>query len=314
MLDMNEKNPRIAVLIPCYNEEISIRSVIDGFKLELPDSDIYVYDNNSKDSTIAVARSAGAEVFSVYLQGKGNVIRRMFADVDADVYVLVDGDATYDPKSVRGMIDKLLVDRLDMVVGTRRHEQKEAYRFGHTWGNKLLTNCVKRIFGGTFTDMLSGYRVFSKRYVKSFPAMAVGFETETELTVHALELRMPYAEIETPYGSRMDGSESKLNTYRDGVLILRTIIKLYAFERPFLFYGILSLIFCIAGILLAVPVLEEFINTGLVPRFPTAILSTGLMIFSAISFVTGLILESVTTGRREFKRLFYLANALYEKV
>lgn len=260
-----------------------------------------------------MSKSAGAKVFSVYLQGKGNVIRRMFADIDADVYILVDGDATYDPKSARGMIEKLLEEQLDMVVGTRRHEEKEAYRFGHTWGNKLLTNCVKRIFGGNFTDMLSGYRVFSKRYVKSFPAMAVGFETETELTVHALELRMPYAEVETPYGSRMDGSESKLNTYRDGVVILRTIVKLYAFERPFLFYGILSFLFCVAGVLLAIPVLEDFVKTGLVPRFPTAILSTGLMIFSAISFVTGLILESVTTGRREFKRLFYLANALYKK-
>jgi len=313
MPDKDGKDPKIAVLIPCYNEEVSIRSVIDGFNSELPGSEIYVYDNNSKDNTIAVSKSAGAKVFSVYLQGKGNVIRRMFADIDADVYILVDGDATYDPKSARGMIEKLLEEQLDMVVGTRRHEEKEAYRFGHTWGNKLLTNCVKRIFGGNFTDMLSGYRVFSKRYVKSFPAMAVGFETETELTVHALELRMPYAEVETPYGSRMDGSESKLNTYRDGVVILRTIVKLYAFERPFLFYGILSFLFCVAGVLLAIPVLEDFVKTGLVPRFPTAILSTGLMIFSAISFVTGLILESVTTGRREFKRLFYLANALYKK-
>ncbi len=300
---------KVAVIIPCYNEAISISKVIEDFRLALPAAAICVFDNNSTDGTADVAKAAGAEVLTVRQKGKGNVVRRMFADVAADVYVMVDGDATYDAASCPKLIDKLIAERLDMVVGIRVHEFKEAYRAGHTLGNKVLTGCVKSIFGGEFTDMLSGYRVFSKRYAKSFPAMAKGFETETELTVHALELRMPYGEMETPYYARMDGSDSKLSTYRDGARILRTIIKLYAGERPFFFYGILAILFAITGIIFSLPLIEEYIQTGLVPRLPTAVLSTGLLIFSAISFITGLILESVTTGRREFKRLFYLSIA-----
>ncbi len=231
----------------------------------------------------------------------------MFADITADIYVMVDGDATYDASCAPRMIEKLISEQLDMVVGVRKHEDKEAYRPGHTLGNKMLTGCVKSIFGGKFTDMLSGYRVFSKRYVKSFPAMAKGFETETELTVHALELRMPYDEFDTPYGARMEGSASKLNTYRDGIRIAKMIIKLYSSERPLIFYGLLAILFSISGILIAIPLASYYFETGLVPRLPTAILSTGLIILSAISFVTGLILESVTIGRREMKRLAYLS-------
>ncbi|WP_410016129.1 glycosyltransferase family 2 protein [Sodalis sp. C49] len=301
-----QKPIEVAILIPCFNEEISIGKVISDFNAILPSASIYVFDNNSSDQTVSLAKSHGVKVFSVLQRGKGNVVRRMFADVEADVYVLVDGDATYDASSCQKLIDKLLNERLDMVVGTREHTEKEAYRAGHTFGNKVLTGCVKSIFGGKFSDMLSGYRVFSRRYAKSFPAMAKGFETETELTVHALELRMPYCEIETPYSPRMEGSSSKLSTYKDGIRILKTIIKLYSSERPLFFYSLLALLFAVSGIILAIPLAQQFFETGLVPRLPTALLSTGLMILSAISFITGLILENVTTGRREMKRLAYL--------
>ncbi|HEY0210804.1 glycosyl transferase, partial [Acerihabitans sp.] len=239
--------------------------------------------------------------------GKGNVVRRMFADIEADIYVMVDGDATYDAASCPLLINKLMDEHLDMVVGARQHSEKEAYRPGHTLGNKVLTGCVQTIFGGDFTDMLSGYRVFSRRYVKSFPAMAKGFEIETELTVHALELRVPYAEVVTPYDSRMDGSSSKLSTYKDGMRILKTIIKLYSVERPFFFYGILALLLAISGVVFAIPLFHDYFETGLVPRFPTAILSTGLMILAAISFITGILLENVTLGHREMKMLAYLS-------
>jgi len=297
----------IAVVIPCYNEGVSISKVVQDFTFHLPSANIYVFDNNSSDDTVKNASDAGAVVYSVKNQGKGNVVRRMFADITADIYVMVDGDATYDASCAPRMIEKLISEQLDMVVGVRKHEDKEAYRPGHTLGNKMLTGCVKSIFGGKFTDMLSGYRVFSKRYVKSFPAMAKGFETETELTVHALELRMPYDEFDTPYGARMEGSASKLNTYRDGIRIAKMIIKLYSSERPLIFYGLLAILFSISGILIAIPLASYYFETGLVPRLPTAILSTGLIILSAISFVTGLILESVTIGRREMKRLAYLS-------
>jgi len=297
----------IAVVIPCYNEGVSIGKVVQDFTFHLPSAKIYVFDNNSSDDTVKNASDARAVVYSVKNQGKGNVVRRMFADITADIYVMVDGDATYDASCAPRMIEKLISEQLDMVVGVRKHEDKEAYRPGHTFGNKMLTGCVKSIFGGKFTDMLSGYRVFSKRYVKSFPAMAKGFETETELTVHALELRMPYDEFDTPYGARMEGSASKLNTYRDGIRIAKMIIKLYSSERPLIFYGLLAILFSISGILIAIPLASYYFETGLVPRLPTAILSTGLIILSAISFVTGLILESVTIGRREMKRLAYLS-------
>jgi len=305
MFNLNDYS--IAVVIPCYNEGVAISKVVEDFSYHLPTASIYVFDNNSSDDTIEKALTAGAHVYSVKNQGKGNVVRRMFADINADIYVMVDGDATYDASCAPNMIKKLLSEQLDMVVGVRKHEAAEAYRPGHTFGNKMLTGCVKSIFGGKFTDMLSGYRVFSKRYVKSFPAMAKGFETETELTVHALELRMPYDEYDTPYGARMEGSTSKLNTYRDGIRIAKMIVRLYSTERPFMFYGILAFLFCVTGFTLALPLATYYFETGLVPRLPTAMLSTGLIILSAISFVTGLILESVTVGRRELKRLAYLA-------
>lgn len=304
---IEQKDYDIAVIVPCYNEGVSICQVINDFRTHLPSASICVFDNNSSDDTAERAIEAGAKVFTVKEPGKGNVVRRMFADIIADIYIMVDGDATYDAASAPKMIEKLISERLDMVVGVRKHEDKEAYRLGHTFGNKMLTGCVKSIFGGKFSDMLSGYRVFSRRYVKSFPAMAKGFETETELTVHALELRMPYGEIDTPYGARMEGSESKLNTYRDGIRIAKMILRLYATERPLMFYGILALIFSVTGIVLAFPLTIYYFETGLVPRLPTAVLSTGLILLAAISFVTGLILESVTVGRRELKRLSYLS-------
>lgn len=298
---------QVAVLIPCYNEEVAITQVINDFRAVLPSSYIYVFDNNSTDQTVARALEAGAHVSHVPFRGKGNVVRRMFADIEADVFVLVDGDATYHAPSAIELIDKMIKDQLDMVVGVRQHEQKGTYRSGHEFGNKLLTGCVTSIFGGTFTDMLSGYRVFSRRYVKSFPALAQGFETETELTVHALELRMPYGEITTPYGVRPEGSVSKLSTYKDGVRILKTIVKLYATERPLIFYSSIASLCAIVSVALAIPLAITYFKTGLVPRIPTAILSTGLLLCGVTSFVAGLILEATTLSRREFKRLSYLA-------
>ena len=257
-----------------------------------------------------IAREAGAKVVAVPFRGKGNVVRRMFADVDADLYVMVDGDATYDASAVRRLVDKLLDDHLDMVVGCREAEVSvagEAYRRGHQWGNRMLTQSVVSIFGGNFTDMLSGYRVFSRRYAKSFPALSHGFETETELTVHALELRMPYGEVMTAYGARPEGSVSKLSTYRDGWRILKTIGRLYVRERPFAFFGIFALILALASVLLSLPLLAEYLREGLVPRLPTAVLSASMMLSALLSFVCGLILDNVTCGRQETKRLAYLA-------
>jgi len=296
----------IAVLIPCYNEEVAVAQVVHGFRDALPDARIFVFDNNSTDATRANALSAGAIVRHVARPGKGNVVRRMFADVDADIYVLVDGDATYHAASARNLVDKLVDENLDMVVGTRVHEHDEAYRRGHQFGNRLLTGAMTRIFGGSFTDMLSGYRVFSRRFAKSFPAMSRGFEIETELTIHALELRMPYGELATPYGARPEGSTSKLSTYSDGMRILSTIIKLFAIERPLQFYGVLAGVLAAVALVLGIPLFLTYLESGLVPRFPTAILSTGLVMLSAISFVTGVILETVTIGRREVKQLHYL--------
>ena len=298
---------RVAVLIPCYNEEVAITQVINEFKAALPAAAIHVFDNSSTDQTVALALAAGAHVSHVPFRGKGNVIRRMFADIEADVFVMVDGDATYHAPSAVKLIDKLVNDQLDMVVGVREHEDKGAYRSGHEFGNRLLTGCVVSIFGGNFTDMLSGYRAFSRRYVKSFPALAQGFETETELTVHALELRMPYGEVVTPYGARPEGSVSKLSTYKDGIRILKTIVKLYATERPLIFYGIIALVCVLASFALALPLVVTYFHTGLVPRFPTAILCTGLLLAGAGSFFSGLILDAITLSRREFKRLSYLA-------
>lgn len=298
--------PRIAVLIPCYNEEAAIATVVTDFRANLPGADIYVYDNNSRDRTLEIAQAAGANVRTERRQGKGNVVRRMFADIDADIYVLVDGDATYDAGSAPAMVQLLLDDDLDMVVGCRVHTDTQAYRRGHEFGNALLTGFVARLFGKTFTDILSGYRVFSRRFVKSFPALSKGFETEAELTVHALGLRMAVAEVEIPYGARPAGSVSKLSTYRDGFRILRLILVLYKHERPFMFFAVVALLLVIVSVALAVPIIIDWLNTGLVPRVPTAILSTGIMILACLALMSGLILETVTRGRQEMKRLLYL--------
>ncbi len=302
---MNEAM-RIAVLIPCYNEEAAIAQVVRDFRRALPQAKIYVYDNNSKDRTIEAAMKAGAIVRREPLQGKGNVVRRMFADIEADVYVLVDGDATYDAASAPKMVQLLLDERLDMVNGARITNIEEAYRPGHRFGNWLLTSLVAWTFGNRFKDMLSGYRVFSRRYVKSFPALAVGFETETELTVHALELRMPTAEVETPYKDRPAGSISKLSTFRDGFRILWMITVLIKEERPMQFFSLFAAFLLLAGTGLAVPIVIEFLGTGLVPRLPTAVLAMGMYLLSFLSFSCGLILETVTRARRELKRMRYL--------
>ena len=306
---MTDSPPRIAVLIPCYNEEIAIATVVRDFRAALPEATIFVFDNNSRDRTTEVAREAGAVVRTAPLQGKGNVVRRMFSDVDADIYVLVDGDDTYHAASARTMVARMIDENLDMVVGRRETEETAAYRPGHRFGNWLLTECVARLFGRAFTDILSGYRVFSRRYVKSFPALATGFEIETELTVHALELRMPIEEIVAPYKSRPDGSISKLNTYRDGIRILWTILKLFRQERPLMFFVGIGSVFWLASFALAVPLFLTFTETGLVPRFPTAVLVTGMMITGFLSLTCGLILDTVTRGRHEMKRLAYLRIA-----
>lgn len=302
-----ERAPRIAVLLPCYNEEAAIGQTVAGFRQALPQARIYVYDNNSTDRTREVASEAGAIVRSERMQGKGNVVRRMFADVEADVYVMADGDATYDASRAQELVQLLLDEQLDMVVGARKSEVDAAYRRGHRFGNRMLTGMLARLFGRTFTDILSGYRVFSRRFVKSFPALSRGFETETEISVHALELAMPVGEVVTAYAARPEGSESKLSTYRDGWRILGTIMHLFRIERPVLFYGGIGLALAMLAIVLAIPLAITYAQTGLVPRLPTAVLVTGLMLMAALSMVSGLILDTVVRGRREVRRLAYLA-------
>jgi glycosyltransferase involved in cell wall biosynthesis len=301
-------SPRIAVLLPCYNEEAAIVRTIEGFRAALPGAAIYVYDNNSRDRTVELARAAGAEVRNERMQGKGNVVRRMFADVDADIYLMADGDLTYDPAAAPAMVRLLIDDGLDMVVGTRLHEAKEAYRGGHVLGNRVFTGLLSRLFGRSFSDIFSGYRVFSRRFVKSFPVLSEGFEIETEISVHALELRMPVGEVETAYGARPEGSESKLSTFRDGWRILKTIATLYRIERPVLFYGSIGALLLVAAIILSIPLVLTYLDTGLVPRVPTAILATGLVIIAVLCFFAGLILDTVTRGRREMRRLAYLSQ------
>ena len=298
---------QVAVLVPCYNEERAIAKVVADFRAALPEATIYVYDNNSTDGTVETARAAGAVVRREAYQGKGHVVRRMFNDVEADVYVLVDGDATYDAPSASKMIHKLLAERLDMVVAVRLDRDAAAYRRGHRAGNRLLTGFVAHMFGRSFTDMLSGYRVFSRRFVKSFPILAGGFEIETELTVHALELELPVGEIATPYYSRPSGSASKLSTWGDGFRILWTVLKLYRAERPLSLFGAFSVALAIMSIGLAVPIFITYVQEGLVPRLPTAVLSTGLMLLAFLSIACGLILDTVTRGRRELKLIAYLA-------
>jgi glycosyltransferase involved in cell wall biosynthesis len=298
--------PRIAVVIPCYNEEATVANVVRAFGATLPEADIYVFDNNSDDRTRDEALAAGAIVRAERRQGKGNVVLRMFADVDADVYVMVDGDATYEASAARAMIAKLVDDHLDMVVGSRVSEVQGAYRPGHRFGNALFTGFLGWMFGRAFTDILSGYRVFSRRFVKTFPSLPSGFEIETELAVHALTLRMPVGEIATRYSERPDGSVSKLSTYGDGWNILMTMLRLLRRERPSLFYGTIALLLAALSVILAVPIAITFAETGLVPRFPTAVLCTGLMILAMLSLASGLILDTVTHGRREMRRLAYL--------
>jgi glycosyltransferase involved in cell wall biosynthesis len=298
----------IAVLVPCYNEEAAVAKVVKDFRAALPSATVFVFDNNSSDNTAAAARAAGAEVFEEKRQGKGFVVRRMFTDVDADIYVLVDGDATYDAPSAVAMIERLLEDRVDMVVASRVDREKAAYRTGHRTGNWLLTFFVASTFGPITSDMLSGYRVFSRRFVKSFPVLSGGFEIEAELTIHALELGLAVAEVDTPYYARPEGSVSKLNTWRDGFRILRTIVRLYRAERPLPFFAGIGFALAIAAIGFAIPLFITYFETGLVPRLPTAILSTGLMLLAFLSAAIGLVLDTVTRGRREMKLLAYLLH------
>ncbi len=296
----------IAVLIPCYNEERTIAKVVKDFQIALPSATIYVCDNASEDRTAAVAREQGAIVFVERLRGKGNAVRRLFADVDADIYVMVDGDDTYDAAMAPVLIAGLLDERLDMVSGARLQRDSRAFRPGHRLGNAILTKTVAQLFGKRFRDMLSGYRVMTRRFVKSFPAMASGFEIETELTVHALELRMAVIEIPTEYRDRGEGSASKLHTFRDGIRILKTIIMLLEEERPLRFFGACFAALATLSLALGIPVAIEFIETGLVPRVPTAILASAIMILAFLSLTIGMILDIVTRGRREMKRLRYL--------
>ncbi len=301
--------PRIAVLLPCYNEEAAIAATVAGFRAALPDATVYVYDNNSRDRTVAVAAAAGAIVRTERRQGKGAVVRRMFADIDADVYVMADGDATYDAAAAPRMVALLVDDKLDMVVGARDSDETLAYRAGHRFGNRLLTGLLTSMFGQSFSDILTGYRVFSRRFVKSFPVRSAGFEIETEISVHALELAMPVAELRTAYGARPEGSVSKLSTYADGIRILWVMVNLYRYERPVRFFGIIAGLLALVALVLAVPLIITYMEIHAVPRFPTAVLVTGMMIVAVLSFFTGLILDTVTKGRGEVKRLIYLQNS-----
>lgn len=301
------RSPDIAVIVPCRNEEPTVQRVVLGFRAALPEATIYVYNNNSTDGTAAVAQAVGAVVRHEPLRGKGRVIRRAFADIEADIYVLVDGDDTYDAAVAATMVRLLIDEHLDMVIGARQADSSTAYRVGHRFGNVLLTRIVRVVFGDRVSDLLSGYRVFSRRFVKSFPALASGFETETEFTIHALELGMPIAEIPTTYRERKAGSASKLRTFRDGFRILRTILILIKEERPLPLFSACAALSLLAGLGLGVPVTVEFLETGLVPRLPTAVLAMGLVVLSFLSLTCGLVLDSVMRGRKEIKRLAYLA-------
>jgi glycosyltransferase involved in cell wall biosynthesis len=297
----------IAVLLPCYNEAAVIAKVIERFRNALPDATIYVYDNNSTDDSAAIAREAGAIVRNEPRQGKGFVVRRMFADIEADIYVMCDADETYDAEAAPALTHALIGEGLDMVVGTRVDPAGTAYRPAHKFGNWLLTSLVRAIFGGAFSDMLSGYRVFSRRFVKSFPLMSQGFEIETELTIHALQLEMPVEEMATHFKDRIEGSESKLSTVSDGVRILWTIVTLLKQERPFYLFGMAAFVLVVIALLLGYPVVAEYMASGTVPRLPTALLATGTIILASLSLFSGLILDTVTRGREEAKRLRYLA-------
>lgn len=306
--EQDAANLSVAVLLPCYNEGLSIRKTVEGFHSVLPGAVVYVYDNRSTDNTSKEALAAGAIVRKEVWPGKGNVVRRMFSDIDADIYLMADGDGTYDYRMAPEMIQKLVVEHLDMVVGTRQNVYENAHRAGHGFGNRLFNGLYRGLFGPLFNDIFSGYRVFSRRFVKSFPAVSSGFEIETEMSVHASQLRMPIAEVPTQYGARQEGSTSKLRTVRDGLRILFTFLILFKEIRPARFFGVLAIAFFLIAIALSIPLLLTYLETGLVPRFPTAILATGLVLLSGISTVSGLILDSVARGRLEQKRMWYVVS------
>lgn len=297
---------RIAVLLPCLNEAASIARVVEAFQTSLPGALVYVYDNDSDDGTAEIARRAGAVVHVETMRGKGNVVRRMFADIDADIFVLSDGDMTYDASKAPQLIEQLLEEELDMLVATRAPTEK-AHRTGHALGNRLFNHLARLLFGGHFTDVFSGYRVFTRRFVKSFPAVSRGFEIESELTVHALDLRVKVAEVALPYRARGADSESKLRTFRDGFKLLLTFLLLCKEVRPFAFFTVLSGFFAADSIILAYPIMATWLETGLVPRLPTAVLCATLMIFAFMSLASGMVLDSVGKARHEMKRLHYLA-------
>lgn len=296
----------IAILVPCYNEGVTIAKVVKDFKAVIPNATVYVYDNNSSDDTSEQALKAGAVVRKEYLQGKGNVVRRMFADIDADIYVMVDGDATYHAPSAMPMINRLLDENIDMLVGCRKDSCAEVYRTGHRLGNMMFTKTVAFLFGQTFSDILSGYRIFTRRFVKSFPSISKRFEIETELTVHSLQMRIRAGEFDTPYYSRPEGSESKLNTYRDGWHILKVIIDLVLSERPLLIFGALAGGSALVTLVMFIPILIDYFISGEVPRFPTLIVATGFGLFSVVSLFFGYLFDRISQDRREVKRLFYV--------
>ncbi|WP_373819005.1 glycosyltransferase family 2 protein [Glaesserella sp.] len=301
------KNSKIAVLIPCYNEAITIAQVVSDFKRYLPDATIYVYDNNSLDNTYEIASSLeGVVVGRETEQGKGAVVRRMFRDINADYYIMVDGDSTYDASIAPKMLNLAIKNQLDLVNGVRIKTAQNAYRSGHEFGNKMLTGTVRQIFGDRVQDMLSGYKVFSKRFVKSFPIFEQGFGIETELTIHALELDMPVGHVEGNYGGRPEGSVSKLNTYKDGIKILSLIVRLFKHERPFTLFGAIAAILFLISMLFMLPVFTEYFETGLVPKLPSLLVGVSILLSSIISFFTGVVLNTVSKGRRESKLLFYL--------
>lgn len=310
---MTSRESRLAAIVPCFNEERTVGDVVRGLRAALPDATIYVYDNNSTDRTVEAAREAGAVVRHESRQGKGNVLRRAFADVDADAIVLVDGDGTYDVDRAPEMVDLLFAGPHDQVVGVRHEVGEAAYRRGHVLGNRLLTGSVRLMFGNQVSDVLSGYRVVSRRFVKSFPAISAEFETETEMAVHSLNLRLPTVELETSYRPRPEGSESKLRTFRDGWRILRLIVRLVRRERPALFHGVLSSVLVIIGLVLGIPVVAEYLDTGLVPRFPTAILAASIMVIAVIILMVGYVLEGLAHLRQEHARLAYLRYAAPER-